>query len=74
MVSVGYLESNVQSLASRYLTQTIVLAIVLLLVMLLFSKIFSNYVQKQLSGMSPAQIARAFRLRIGILNSVAEAY
>lgn len=72
MVSVGYLESNVQSLASRYLTQTIVLSIILLLVMLLFSKIFSNYVQKQLSGMSPTQIAQAFRLRIGILNSVAE--
>lgn len=71
-ISVGYLDSHVQSVATQYLTQTIVLAVVLLLVMLLFSRIFSNYVQKQLSGMSPAQIARAFRLRIGILNSVAE--
>ncbi|MDN3701767.1 ATP-binding protein [Vibrio artabrorum] len=72
MVSVGYLESHVHSLATQYLVQTIMLAVVLLLSMLLFSWMFSNYVQQQLSGMTPAQIARAFRLRIGILNSVAE--
>lgn len=72
MISLGYLNGKVHSLTQHYLIQTIVLVIMLLIVMLLFSKVFSNYVQKQLSGMTPTQIAQAFRLRIGILNTVAE--
>ncbi|MGF1794559.1 ATP-binding protein [Photobacterium swingsii] len=72
MISVGFLETHVKSLVLHYLFQATVLTVLMLSVMLYGSRRFSNYIQDKLSGMSPEQIAQAYQLRKGILNSVAE--
>ncbi|CAM3554524.1 Sensor histidine kinase DpiB [Vibrio aerogenes CECT 7868] len=72
VVTVGFWESHVQIMVTHYIEQAIVATLVMLILMLYGSSIFSNYIQRQLSGMTPEQIARAYQLRKGILNSVAE--
>ncbi|WP_025821274.1 PAS domain-containing protein [Shewanella marina] len=72
VVSVGFLQNHVQNLIHLYLFQASSIIILMLLVMIYCSKRFSNYIQQQLSGMSPTQISQAYQLRKGILNSVAE--
>lgn len=72
VASVGFLQQHVDNLIYLYLFQAALVIIILLLLMLYGSNWFSNYIQKKLSGMSPSQIAQAYQLRKGILNSVAE--
>ncbi|EMM0436310.1 sensor histidine kinase DpiB [Citrobacter freundii] len=72
VVSIGYLNSKIDSWRSDFLLPMAGVFILLLLVLMLLSWFFAAHIRRQMLGMEPKQIARVVRQQEALFSSVYE--